>query len=164
MPQKDVLYGFEVVGDLPTESDMRPSVLEDAVQRLQSGEAPEGQAVIIAKYRNRTAASAAANSLRKRHGQPNAKGFKFECHRDKESDRSALYAVFNSEWVTDEGQAQHAADIEADKAKKAEQARERRAKKIAEKDAAKEAAKTEKEVKSQETVADKPASKGKQAA
>lgn len=131
MPQKDVLYGFDVVDALP-ESETRPSVLEDAVAQIKANPELVGKAVIIARYKNRTAASAAANTLRKRHGQPDANGFKFECHRDKESDRSALYVVFNPEWATDEGKARHENELAADKEKKAQQARERRAAKQAE--------------------------------
>lgn len=130
MAPKDVQYGFDVVDALP-ERELRASVLEDAVEQIKLGAVEPGKAVIIARYKNRTAASAAANTLRKRHGQPDAEGFKFECHRV--DDRSALFVVFDPSWITDEGVASHAAELKADKEKKAEQARARRANKAAEK-------------------------------
>lgn len=139
MPAKDVQYGFTEVDALP-EREVRASVLEDAVQKIMGGAVSPGKPVIIASYRNRTAASAAANTLRKRHGQPEASGLKFECHRNKETDRSDLYVVFDPSWVTSDGQTAHEQELADEKAKRAEQARERRAKKAAEKAAAEAAA------------------------
>jgi hypothetical protein len=124
----DVTYEFEVVGVLP-EKEFRSSQLEEAVQKVKDTVA-HGEAVVIASYANRTAASAAANVLRKRHGPPEAHGFKFECHRIE--DRSKLFVVYNPAWATPEGATLHQKMRQAEKERLSKTAAARREKKNAE--------------------------------
>src|SRR5437016_644858 len=95
MSPRDVGYDFEGVGELPTRTTTHTSELEDNITRLKS-EVEHGQAVRIGDYKNRTAATAQAGNLRRRHGKPDANGLTFAIGRietGEKAGRSGIFAV-----------------------------------------------------------------------
>lgn len=146
MPAQDVKYDLIAFDSLPTREGGTTGENERQVQRIKNDETMWTLPFSIAQYSNRTAASAGASNLRRRHGGPDASGFKFECHRitneETGEERSHLFAVYNPDWVTEEGVLAHKEWLAKDKETKAEQARVRRDAKLA--DAAKTAPKAKK--------------------
>lgn len=69
---RSVNYTLEVVDDLPEPQTVRRSPLEDALDAIKAKEEVHGRWVKIGEYENGTAASAAANVLRQRHGGSSA--------------------------------------------------------------------------------------------
>lgn len=65
---RDVDYTLEIVDDLPDVDLTRRSALEDQIDKIVATEEAHGRFVRIGSYANGSAASAAANVLRKRHG------------------------------------------------------------------------------------------------
>lgn len=125
--KRQVDYAFEVLDEIPESEGRAPSQLEKSVQKILGGDVPPGKAVIIGRYSNRTAASAAANTLRQRHGWPEVNGLKFECHR--QGDKSALFVIFDPSWIKEGEKEKHTVSQKEHKAKLAEQAKTRRLKK-----------------------------------
>lgn len=126
---RQVEYAFEIVDEIPESDGRAPSQLEKATQRVLAGEVPTGKAVIIGTYSNRTAASAAASTLRLRHGWPEVAGLKFECHR--KNDKSALFVTYDKAWIVPGEDVKHREAQKALKTKLATQAKVRRDKKEA---------------------------------
>lgn len=130
MAPRDVNYKIRVVGKLP-ERAARRSEIEDGIKFVRENVEP-GDATVIGDYKNRTAAAAAVNVARKRHGHPTANGLHFQVGADPDDEtRHAVFVVYNPAWVTAEGQAQHAANLEKmsqDKLAKASLKREEKAK------------------------------------
>lgn len=104
---RDVDYTLEVFDDLPESAIVqRTSPLEDQLEKVvrdspeaHGNETSPGKFVRIGSYANGTAASAAANVLRKRHGRsPAVEGFEFRTARtdDKTGDpRTGLFVRYN---------------------------------------------------------------------
>lgn len=69
-PQKprDVDYTLEIVDELPEFKATQRSPLEDQIEKIVAEPRSHGKFVRIGSYANGSAASAAANVLRKRHG------------------------------------------------------------------------------------------------
>lgn len=65
---RDVDYTLEVVDDLPEIAIQRRSPLNDQIDSIVADEEKHGKYVRIGSYANGSAASAAANVLRKKHG------------------------------------------------------------------------------------------------
>jgi hypothetical protein len=107
-PQKsrDVDYTLEIVDDLPDLEVQRRSPLKDQISRIMNTPASHGQFVRIASYANGSAASAAANQLRKEHGDSEiVDGWTVRTRRsDREVDgvvepRTGLFVRFNPDAV-----------------------------------------------------------------
>ena len=130
---RDVGYGFEVVGELPTRTSTRTSEAEANIARLKT-EVEVGQAARIGDYKNRTAATAQVGNLRRRHGQPDAEGLQFAVGRIEEgplAGRTGIFAIYNPKLITDEGQARQVEELKAWKASQKEKAQNRKAAKAA---------------------------------
>lgn len=127
--KRQVQYGFDVQDSIPQSDGRQPSALEQSLQRIKT-EVPPGKPVIVAKYQGRTAASGAATQLRIKHGGPEVEGFKFDTVR--QGDTSSLVVTHDPKLVKPEAKAAHEQKLAAHKAKLAEQAKARLAKKAAE--------------------------------
>lgn len=66
---RDVDYTLEIVDDLPDMEVQRRSPLTDQLERIVATPDSHGKFVRIASYANASAASAAANVLRQKHGK-----------------------------------------------------------------------------------------------
>lgn len=95
----DVQYTLEIVDDLPPKSSGGgggggKSVLEEKLEELKGREDAHGKWVLIGKYGKATAAGAAANVLRQRHGRnANAEGYEF-AYRKIDQDGSTVNGLF----------------------------------------------------------------------
>jgi hypothetical protein len=79
---RDVDYTLEIVDDLPESAMQRRSPLEDQIDRIVATPDSHGRFVRIGSYANGSAASAAANVLRKRHGdKPTVDGYEIRTAR-----------------------------------------------------------------------------------
>lgn len=99
---RDVNYTLEIVDDLPEAEIQRRSPLEDQLDKIVDTPAAHGKWVRIASYANGSAASAAANVLRKRHGDKEAvEGWTVRTKRADEDGevRTGLFVRFNPEGV-----------------------------------------------------------------
>jgi hypothetical protein len=95
---RDVDYTLEIVDDLPDLDVQRRSPLEDQIEKIVSEERSHGKFVRIGSYANGSAASAAANTLRKRHGDKAAvDGFDIRVRRaDKDGEpRTGLFVRYD---------------------------------------------------------------------
>lgn len=136
MKEKDVKYERLVVDDLP-ERPPRGSQLEDALKEIVADTAIHGKYVCIAQYAQPTAATAAANVSRKRHGSPEAYGWWFGTRKvtvDGE-ERTGLFVSYDPSRVKDGAAAafetEKAAYLARQKAKRDEKAAEAKAAKAA---------------------------------
>jgi hypothetical protein len=99
---RDVDYTLEIVDDLPDLDVQRRSPLEDQIEKIITEPRSHGKFVRIGSYANGSAASAAANVLRKRHGDKSAvEGFDIRVRRaDKDGEpRTGLFVRFNPDAV-----------------------------------------------------------------
>lgn len=138
---RDVNYTLEVVDDLPDLDVQRRSPLEDQIEKIVGEARVHGKYVQIGDYANGSAASAAANVLRKRHGDKAAvDGFEVRVRRsDKDGQiRTGLFVKYDPQSMIP-GERE-----EFDKRAKAREAKiaERRAAREAEKTASKSSGKT----------------------
>lgn len=134
MKEKDVKYERLVVDDLP-ERPPRGSQLEDALKEIQADSSLNGKYVCIAQYAQPTAATAAANICRKRHGKPEAYGWWFGTRKvtvDGE-ERTGLFVGFDPGRIKDG----EAAKFETEKAAYLARQKQKRDEKAAEAKAAK---------------------------
>jgi hypothetical protein len=97
---RDVNYTLEIVDDLPDLDVQRRSPLEDQIATIVATADAHERFVRIASYANGSAASAAGNQLRKRHGDSEAvDGFtirtKREAAQNGEPSRTGLFVRFN---------------------------------------------------------------------
>lgn len=95
---RDVDYTLEIVDDLPDIEVTRRSALEDQIDKIVAEERAHGKFVRIGSYANGSAASAAANVLRKRHGDKIAvDGFEVRTKRtDKDGQpRTGLFVKYD---------------------------------------------------------------------
>lgn len=96
---RDVDYTLEIVDDLPDMTVTRRSTLEDQIDRIVATEASHGKVVRISSYANGSAASAAANVLRQRHGdKPAVDGFFIKPARYEANDgkwRTGLFVKYD---------------------------------------------------------------------
>lgn len=129
MKEKDVKYEIIVVEDLP-ERPARNSQIEEKLAEVQGDTALVGKYVCIAQYAQQTAATAAANILRKRHGQPEANGWWFGTRKVKvngeDTERAGLFVSFDPRRVV-------AGEREKHEAEKAQREKANRAKLAAKK-------------------------------
>ena len=98
MREKNVNYELVVEDDLPGGEQPLPySPLEDQLVEVMAKQdlwAPKW--VRIGKYQNQAAASAAANLLRKRHGDVEAvEGWRFECRRIDGGENTGLFVQYD---------------------------------------------------------------------
>jgi len=104
---RDVDYTLEVVEDWEDMEVQRRSPLTDQINRIVDTEQAHGKFVRIGSYANGSAASAAANGLRKRYGDTDAvAGFTVRTRRaDKENEdgviepRTGLFVRYNPDAV-----------------------------------------------------------------
>lgn len=99
--EKNVKYEIKPLdGELP-ERPTRNSQLEDNLKVVAESHAKTW--AMIAAYRAGSAATAAANTLRKRHGQPEAEGWEFKTRRVQVEgeERTGLFAYFDNERVVE---------------------------------------------------------------
>lgn len=99
---RDVDYTLEIVDDLPDLDVQRRSPLEDQIEKIITEPRSHGKFVRIGSYANGSAASAAANVLRKRHGDKAAvDGFDIRVRRaDKDGEtRTGLFIRYNPDAV-----------------------------------------------------------------
>lgn len=95
---RDVDYTLEIVDDLPDLAVQRRSPLEDQIEKIVEEPRSHGKYVRIGSYANGSAASAAANVLRKRHGDKAAvDGFEIRVKRaDKDGQpRTGLFVKYD---------------------------------------------------------------------
>lgn len=92
---RDVDYTLDVLdGDIPDSEIVRRSPLEDQLDKVKGNAEYHGKWVRIGSYANGSAATAAANVLRKRHGDVAAvEGWSVKPKRS-EDDRTFLYVKF----------------------------------------------------------------------
>jgi len=101
---RDVDYTLEIVDDLPDLDVQRRSPLEDQIEKIVSEERSHGKFVRIGSYANGSAASAAANTLRKRHGdKASVDGFDIRVRRaDKDGEpRTGLFVRYNPDAIVE---------------------------------------------------------------
>jgi hypothetical protein len=101
---RDVDYTLEIVDDLPDLEVQRRSPLEDQIKRIIDTPESHNRFVRIASYANGSAASAAANQLRKRHGDKEAvDGYTVRTKRlateDDAEPRTGLFVRFNPDAI-----------------------------------------------------------------
>lgn len=132
--EKDVKYETIVVDDLP-ERPPRGSQIEEKLAEIKANTALNGKYACIAQYAQPTAATAAANILRKRHGKPGANGWWFGTRKVKvpgeDTERTGLFVSYDPTKIVEGELAKHEAEkAERDKAaaakreaKKAEKAK-----------------------------------------
>lgn len=99
---RDVDYTLEIVDDLPDLDVQRRSPLEDQIEKIITEPRSHGKFVRIGSYANGSAASAAANVLRKRHGDKSSvDGFDIRVRRaDKDGEpRTGLFVRFNPDAI-----------------------------------------------------------------
>ena len=98
---RDVDYTLEIVDDLPERASAnRTRPLEDQLAKIKENEKAVGKWVRIGNYTVGSAATAAANVLRQRHGdKPAVEGWDFRTVRtdtnEDEPPRTGLYARFD---------------------------------------------------------------------
>jgi hypothetical protein len=103
---RDVDYTLEIVDDLPDLDVQRRSPLEDQIEKIVLEPRSHGKFVRIGSYANGSAASAAANVLRKRHGdKASVDGFDIRVRRaDKDGEpRTGLFVRYNPEAIVEGG-------------------------------------------------------------
>jgi hypothetical protein len=101
---RDVNYTLEVVDDLPDLDVQRRSPLEDQIEKIVAESRVHGKYVQIGDYANGSAASAAANVLRKRHGdKATVDGFEVRVRRaDRDGQpRTGLFVKYDPEQIID---------------------------------------------------------------
>lgn len=132
---RDVNYTLEIVDDLPESELARRSPLEDQIATIVSTEDAHNRFVRIASYANGSAASAAGNQLRKRHGDTEAvDGFTIRTKREAAENgaphRTGLFVRFNPSAIVPGGRedfekrtkAREARNVERREAREAEAA------------------------------------------
>lgn len=128
--EKNVRYETIVMDELP-ERPPHGSKIEDAVQALRNDPARRGKYVCIAQYAQPTAATAAANILRKRHGWPEVAGLWFGTRKvageNGEEDRTGLFVQFDPSKVKP-GEAEKHAKEKAEREAAAKQKKAAKAK------------------------------------
>lgn len=125
---RNVDYSLEVVDDLPEDSFARRSPLEDQLDKIVADKSLHGRFVRIGNYANGSAASAAANVLRKKHGDSAiVEGWTVRTKRanvvekDHEGNditvpRTGLFVKHEPDAVVDGAKAEHAAKVKARRA------------------------------------------------
>lgn len=87
-----------VFDELP-ERAARSSAIEEQLAKIQADPEKIGKAICIAQYGEQTAATAAANILRKRHGKPEANGWWFGTRKvtvpGETDERAGLFVRFD---------------------------------------------------------------------
>lgn len=129
---KDVKYDKIAYDEIP-ERTPRGSVIEEALSEIEATPTDHGKAFCIAQYAKPTAATAAANVCRQRHGKPEANGWWFGTRKvaDGDVERTGLFVKFTPSLATPEGKTQ----FEKDRTARNKNAAEKRAVKAAEKKA-----------------------------
>lgn len=130
--EKDVRYDTIVMDDLP-ERAVHGSKIEEGVTAVKNDPALVGKFVCIAQYAQPTAATAAANILRKRHGWESVAGLWFGTRKvpgqNGDPDRTGLFVSFDPAKVVPGEAEKHAAQkAERERtaaAKRAEKAKEK---------------------------------------
>lgn len=130
--EKDVKYETIVMSDLP-ERPPRGSQIEEKLAEIQGDASLVGKYACIAQYAQPTAATAAANILRKRHGKPEANGWWFGTRKvqveGEEKERTGLFVSFDPKRIVAGEREKHEAEkAERDKAAKAKAAAKKAAK------------------------------------
>lgn len=146
--EKDVKYETIVMDDLP-ERPPHGSKIEDAVTALRNDPQLVGKFVCIAQYAQSTAATAAANILRKRHGWPEVAGLWFGTRKvpgeNGEADRTGLFVQYDPSKVKAGEAEKHAHEkAEREKAKAEKKANKKGSETPAAKGASQAASKTTK--------------------
>jgi hypothetical protein len=105
---RDVNYTLEIVDDLPDLDLQRRSPLEDQIAKIVDTPSAHGKFVRIASYANGSAASAAGNQLRKRHGDTEAvDGYTIRTKREVADDgsepRTGLFVRYNPDAIVTGG-------------------------------------------------------------
>jgi|SRR5215510_6634466 len=127
---RDVNYTLEVVDDLPDLDVQRRSPLEDQIEKIMGEPRVHGKYVQIGDYANGSAASAAANVLRKRHGDKAAvDGFEIRVRRaDRDGQpRTGLFVKYDPASIIDGERQSFNQRMAAREAKVAERRAEREA-------------------------------------
>lgn len=100
--EKDVKYDRIVMDELP-DRPARTSNQEEELVSIKGDRALVGKAICIAQYAQGTAATAAANILRKRHGQPEVEGWEFATRKlnaDEDGTvRTGLFVIYQPSWI-----------------------------------------------------------------
>ncbi len=101
---RDVTYDLEVVDDIPERGGPGSGVaspLEDQLAKIADNpDRHHPKWGRIARYANAAAASSAANTLRKRHGDTaGVEGWRFEVRRIDNGEASGLFAQYNGDAV-----------------------------------------------------------------
>lgn len=142
---REVEYTIEVVeGDLPDRPTQNRSPLEDQLAQVQGNEAyhsPDENGkprwLILGKYGNTTAATAAKNVLQQRHGRTkNVEGWAFATRRLSGADegKTGLFASYEPGSIVEGAKAEHDAKEKERLAKIEENRKAREAAKAAEKE------------------------------
>ena len=124
MNTRSVSYDLEMHDDLPDRVTAQgaASPLEDQLQVIMWDEdrwAPRWAR--IGRYANAAAAAAAANTLRKRHGDtPEVEGWRFESRRIDGGDASGLFAQYDPDQIVPGRREQNAEQYKAYKKRQAE--------------------------------------------
>lgn len=120
--ERHVEYGLQVFEELPpqgTGGGGRTSPFDDKMESIAGDTGLHGKPVCVAKYKNRTAAAAAANVLRQRHGStPDAKGWQFPVRKvqDNGEVKHGLFFIYDPKLVKKGAWEQHVAKEEKRKA------------------------------------------------
>lgn len=130
---KDVKYDRKEFDDIP-ERAPRGSVIEDQLGEIEADPSLHNRVFCIAQYLRPTAATAAANVARQRHGKPEANGWWFGTRKVKddenpEQERTGLFVKFNPSLATEEGARVHEQEKLERKAAAAAKAEAKRAEK-----------------------------------
>lgn len=130
--EKNVKYETLVMDDLP-ERPPRGSQIEEKLAEIKADTAARGKYACIAQYGQPTAATAAANILRKRHGKPEVAGWWFGTRKVKlegeSEERTGLFVSYDPSRIV-----AGAAEVHAkEKAERERAAADKRAKQKADK-------------------------------
>lgn len=123
-------YEIEVLEELPEggrlSSGPGRSVLQDQIDHVLGDETLWNKWVRIGRYERKTAAPAARNVLRQRHGDtPAVEGWRFECRRI-DNGATGLFVKYSPSEVIEGAKAEHNAQMKARKEKLAKQAAARK--------------------------------------
>lgn len=125
---RDVDYTLEIVDDLPDLAVQRRSPLEDQIEKIIAEPRSHGKYVRIGSYANGSAASAAANVLRKRHGDRAAvDGFEVRVKRtDTDGQpRTGLFVKYDPKQIIEGEREQFEARLKAREEKVIERRKQR---------------------------------------
>lgn len=121
-------YVLEIVDELPPGGvrGFGKSALETQLDRVKEGEANHGKWALIGRYKNSTAASAASNVLKQRHGRkPDADGWDFAVRPVGEKGERGLFVKYTPDQIREGAMAEHQKSEAKRKANLQEKRRER---------------------------------------